>query len=70
MPVACIDLTPASYCAELALAGEDPWWLYAFSTMFASVRQHRWAAVSAEVARLTGRAPVPVREILSQHKEA
>jgi NAD(P)H dehydrogenase (quinone) len=70
VPVACIDLTPASYCAELALAGEDPWWLYAFSTMFASVRQHRWAAVSAEVTRLTGRAPVQVREILSQHRQA
>jgi NAD(P)H dehydrogenase (quinone) len=70
VPVAYINLTPASYCADLALAGEDPWWLYAFSTMFASVRQHRWAAVSAEVARLTGRTPVPVQEILSQHRQA
>ena len=49
---------------ELSAAGEDPWWTYAFATMFASIRQQRWAAVSDDVAALTGRAPAPVESML------
>jgi NAD(P)H dehydrogenase (quinone) len=48
----------------MAIAGEDPWWMYAYSTMFASIREQRWAAVSDEVRRLTGCSPVPVRTTL------
>lgn len=64
-PITYVDLAPAEYCAELASGGEDPWWSYAFSSMFASVREHRWAAVSADVDRLTGRAAMHVREVLA-----
>jgi hypothetical protein len=34
--------------------------------MFDSVREQRWASVSGEVLRLTGRPPVPVRDVLAQ----
>jgi hypothetical protein len=38
--------------------------------MFASIREQRWAAVSDEVRRLTGRPPAPVRETLASYKTA
>ena len=65
-----VRITPAEHCAEMANAGEDPWWMYAYSTMFASIREQRWAAVSDEVRRLTGCSPVPVRETLASRKTA
>jgi NAD(P)H dehydrogenase (quinone) len=65
-----VRITPAGHCAEMAVAGEDPWWMYAYSTMFASIREQRWAAVSDEVRRLTGRSPAPVRETLASCKTA
>jgi NAD(P)H dehydrogenase (quinone) len=66
MPIEYVDITPAEYCVELARAGEDPWWMYAYSTMFESVRQQRWASVSEEVFRLTGRPPRSVHDVLSE----
>ena len=65
-----VGITPAEHWVEMALAGEDPWWMYAYSTMFASIREQRWAAVSDEVHRLTGCLPVPVRETLASYKTA
>jgi len=53
---------------EMAAAGEDPWWMYAYSTMFASIREQRWAAVSGEVHRLTGRPPAEARTALARYK--
>ena len=70
VPIRYIGLTPAGYRVEMAHAGEDPWWQYAYSTMFDSIRQQRWSAVSDEVLRLTGRPPVSVREVLAQHRTA
>jgi NAD(P)H dehydrogenase (quinone) len=69
-PIKYVDLTPAEHCTEMARAGVDPWWLYAFSTMFASVREQRWDAVSGEVSLLTGRPPTSVRDVLAQHRDA
>jgi NAD(P)H dehydrogenase (quinone) len=60
----------AEHWVEMAIAGEDPWWMYAYSTMFASIREQRWAAVSDEVHRLTGCLPVPVRKTLARYKTA
>ncbi|GAA4711461.1 NAD(P)H dehydrogenase (quinone) [Promicromonospora umidemergens] len=62
IPVSYTDIPPEVQVEELARAGEDPWWTYAYSTMFASVRQDRWSTVSDEVLRLTGRAPVSVAD--------
>jgi NAD(P)H dehydrogenase (quinone) len=56
-PVGYVDLAPGDYQAEVARTGLDPWWCYAFTTMFGSVREQRWASVSGEVLRLTGRPP-------------
>jgi NAD(P)H dehydrogenase (quinone) len=60
------EVTPAEHCAEMAAAGEEPWWMYAFSSMFESVRQGRWASVTDEVARLTGRRPLSIRDLLAK----
>jgi NAD(P)H dehydrogenase (quinone) len=65
VPVEYVDLAPAEYCIEVAREGESPWWLYAFSSMFDSVPEQRWAAVSEEVFRITGRAPTPLRSVLA-----
>jgi NAD(P)H dehydrogenase (quinone) len=63
-PVTATDVPPQVHAEELARAGEDPWWAYAYSTMFASVREDRWSTVSDEVLRLTGRPPTPVADVL------
>jgi len=66
-PVTYTAITPAELVADLATDGEDPWWIYAYSSMFASIREDRWAAVSPDTERLTGRPPTPVRAILARH---
>jgi uncharacterized protein YbjT (DUF2867 family) len=63
-PVEYVDLDPHEHVVEMAAGGEDPWWAYAFATMFASVRGQRWAHVSGDVAELTGRAPVALDALL------
>jgi len=50
-------ITPSEHWPKMAIAVEDPWWIYAYSTMFASIRGQRWAAASDEVHRLTGCSP-------------
>ncbi|NEC28376.1 NAD(P)H-binding protein [Streptomyces sp. SID8111] len=64
-PVAYVDVPDRTYCAETAADGLDPWWLYAFSSLFASVREQRWDLVSDDGARLTGRSPLALRAFLS-----
>ncbi|MER5432337.1 NAD(P)H-binding protein [Streptomyces sp. NPDC002588] len=64
-PVAYVDIPPDTYCAETAATGLDPWWLYAFSSMFASVREQRWDRVCDDYTRLTGRLPLALRDVLS-----
>jgi len=67
-PLKYVNIAPGEHCVEMAAAGEDPWWMYAYSTMFASIRGQRWAAVSGEVHRLTGRSPTPIRTALTRYK--
>ncbi|MCX4767432.1 NAD(P)H-binding protein [Streptomyces sp. NBC_01275] len=64
-PVAYVDIPTGTYCAETAATGLDPWWLYAFSSMFASVREQRWDRVCDDYTRLTGRLPLALRDVLS-----
>jgi NAD(P)H dehydrogenase (quinone) len=64
--VTYVELTPAEYQIEMAKAGVDPWWCYAFSTMFDSVRQQRWERVTDEVLRLTHRRPRSIRDLLTE----
>jgi NAD(P)H dehydrogenase (quinone) len=49
------ECSEADFAAQLTLGGEDPWWVYAYTSMFAAIRQDRWSAVSDEVSRLLGR---------------
>jgi NAD(P)H dehydrogenase (quinone) len=65
-PVSYADVTPADFQIELARGGEEAWWCYAYSTMFDSVREQRWAGVSGEVFRLTGQPPASVQDVLGQ----
>jgi NAD(P)H dehydrogenase (quinone) len=65
IPVSYTDVPAGVLVETLAGSGEDPWWTYAYSTMFASVREDRWGAVSGEVLGLTGRAPSSVAEVLA-----
>jgi NAD(P)H dehydrogenase (quinone) len=64
VPVAYVDIGPGDHIAEMAAEGEDPWWMFAFASMCASIREQRWAAVSDEVRALTGRAPTPLDDLL------
>lgn len=63
-PINYIDITRADFQRELAANALDPWWCYAFSSMFASIRQHRWEGVTDEVLEITGRPPVTLGELL------
>ena len=56
------DTSPELFAAALAANGEEPWWVYAYSSLFASVREGRWARVSDDVAALTGRPASPINE--------
>jgi len=48
------------------LAGrETPWWSYAYTSMFASIREQRWDHITDTVARLTGAAPQTAADVLS-----
>jgi NAD(P)H dehydrogenase (quinone) len=58
-PVVYQPITAAEHIAQMAPT-EDPWWLYAYSSMFASIREQRWDRATAEVEQLTGRAPQPL----------
>jgi NAD(P)H dehydrogenase (quinone) len=69
VPIRYVSLTPAAHRAEMARAGEQLWWQYAYSTMFDSIRQQRWSPVSDQVLHLTGRSPAAVREVLAQHSD-
>lgn len=59
-----VDTTPSEFAGTLLRLGEEPWWVYAYSSMFAAIRQHRWEATSDTVTSLTGRPPVPLPRLL------
>jgi NAD(P)H dehydrogenase (quinone) len=60
------DTTPAEFAGTLLRLGEEPWWIYAYSTMFDSIRQRRWEPTSDAVTDLTGRPPVSLPEVLTR----
>ncbi|MEU7011251.1 NAD(P)H-binding protein [Streptomyces sp. NPDC046332] len=67
-PVTYVDIPADTYCVETAATGLDPWWLYAFSSMFASVREQRWDRVRNDYAQLTGRLPLALHDVLSAQR--
>ncbi|MEV0716518.1 NAD(P)H-binding protein [Asanoa sp. NPDC050611] len=40
------ECTSAELIATLARLGEEPWWIYAYTSMFESISQGRWAGVA------------------------
>lgn len=64
VPVRAVDVTPHRFHAALAADGTDPWWCYAFASMFASVREGRWERVGDAVPRLTGRPATSLDTVL------
>lgn len=56
-------ISSATYLAELA-ATQDPWWAYAYSSMFDSIREQRWDKVTTEVQDLAGRSPTALHRLL------
>ena len=67
-PVVYEDIPPDTYHVETAATGLDPWWVYAFSSMFASVREQRWDRVSDHFTRLTGRLPLALGDVLQKQE--
>lgn len=59
------DSSPSDYAAALLRVGEEPWWSYAYLTMFAAIREHRWQSTSSASAELTGRPAVSLRNFLA-----
>jgi NAD(P)H dehydrogenase (quinone) len=60
------DTTPEEFAGTLLRLGEEPWWTYAYSGMFDSIRQRRWQATSDAVTDLTGRPPVSLPQVLTR----
>lgn len=60
-----VDIDPGTYVADMAAEREDPWWAYAYASMFASIREHRWERTSDEIELLTGRTPIALGDVLS-----
>jgi NAD(P)H dehydrogenase (quinone) len=63
-PVVYQPIGAAEHIARMATS-EGPWWLYAYTSMFASVREQRWDRATAEVQRLTGQRPLPLTATVS-----
>lgn len=55
-----VDVPASAYVAALLDGGETSWWAHAYATMLESIRLGRWAAVTDDVAMLTGRPPAEV----------
>jgi NAD(P)H dehydrogenase (quinone) len=63
-PIEYVPMTPEEHRIDMARAGEEPWWAYAYSTMFDSIREQRWATVSDQIVRITGTAATSVADVL------
>ena len=55
-----VPVTEAEFAAGVAHR-ETPWWAYAYTSMFGSIREHRWEVVSDAVEQLTGRPATAVQ---------
>ena len=59
------DTSAAEFGAALLRLGEEPWWTYAYTSMFAAIAQDRWSGVSGAVEELTGHPAAPLPEVLA-----
>jgi NAD(P)H dehydrogenase (quinone) len=61
-------LDDAEYRRRLAAEGNPDWLIEAFASMFRSVRERRFAAVSDDIPRLTGQPQEPFSDFLSRQR--
>jgi NAD(P)H dehydrogenase (quinone) len=59
-----VDLT--DFCERLLREGVSPWWSYAFTSMFGSIREHRFEIVTDDVVKLTGQSPTPFCDVVER----
>lgn len=64
-PMKYVEVSPEDFTSELAADGEDAWWIYAYASMFASVRERRWETVTDDVRVLTGQDPASLTDVLA-----
>lgn len=57
-------ITADEFRHRLIETGTDPWWSYAFASMFESIDQGRFAAVTTDLTTITGRAPQSFEAVL------
>ncbi|HEX5336183.1 MAG TPA: NAD(P)H-binding protein [Propionicimonas sp.] len=57
-------ITPDEFRHRLIETGTDPWWSYAFSSLFDSIDQGRFAQVTPDLTAITGRAPQSFEAVL------
>jgi NAD(P)H dehydrogenase (quinone) len=53
-----VPVSEAEFAAGVAQR-ETPWWAYAYTSMFGSIREHRWEVVTDTVRQLTGESARP-----------
>ncbi|HEU5484694.1 MAG TPA: NAD(P)H-binding protein [Microlunatus sp.] len=63
-PVSTVDCSAEEFARLLIEAQTEAWWTYAFSTMFAAIREGRFNVVTSGVADVTGRPATPFRTCL------
>ena len=64
VPMKFTDVTPQQHLIEMAQDGIDPWWMYAYSSMFQAIREQRWSLVSNDFNQQVGRSPETFGAIL------
>ena len=57
-------VTAGAFRHRLIDTGTDPWWSYAFASMFASIDEGRFAGVTPDFMAITGKAPQPFEAAL------
>ncbi len=57
-------ITPDEFRHRLIETGTDPWWSYAFTSMFESIDQGRFAEVTPDLTAVIGRMPDSFEDVL------
>lgn len=64
-PVDCESCSAEQFAAHLARDEPDPWWRYAFSSMFAAIEENRFGTVTDDLRLLTGNSGMTIEQTLA-----